>query len=100
MIILSRWVADVDSLCLLGKNYVGETFLHVKNFPAHAIVIILYHRRKCKAKYCSLICVCTRYHLLFRFAVEHLWQDKSREGEKILTNKFHTSGMILHLEQF
>jgi len=62
-----------NSVSSLGKNYVGVTFLHVKNVPTLAIVIILYHCIRYKAKFHSLVCmcVCTRYYLLFKFAVEH-----------------------------
>jgi len=86
------WLYSIDgstdnAICSLGKNYVDVTFLHVKN------VLILYHCIRYKAKFHSLVCVCTRYHLLFKFAVEH--HGWSREKERILTNKFYNQ--ILHL---
>lgn len=75
VIILNRDGSTDKSVCSLGKNDVGVTFLHVKNLPTLAIVIILYHCIRYKAKFHSLplVCVCTMYHLLFKFAVEHQW---------------------------
>lgn len=64
VILLNRDGSKDNSVCSLGKNDVGVTFLHVKNVPTLAIVIILYHCIRYKAK----LCVCTRYHLLLKFA--------------------------------
>jgi len=57
VILLNRDGSTDNSVCSLGKNDVGVTFLHVKNVPTLAIVIILYHCIRYKAKFYSLVCV-------------------------------------------
>jgi len=50
VIILNRDGSTDNSVCSLGENDVGVTFLHVKNVPTLAIVIILYHCIKVQGK--------------------------------------------------
>ena len=69
MIILNRDGSTDKSVCSLGKNDVGVTFLHVKNLPTLAIVIILYHCIRYKAKFHSLApCMCV-YNVSFTVQV-------------------------------